>query len=126
MSRPKYRTANSSRASADVHSRLLAHAGFDPREAVRFWEDRSHNAQTAECSPQRAEAFVAQEASSATTIARRIMGETHPVHELRVEKLKSELERWEQKRQEARLAREKQLALEEKQRAQAAEKDQRA
>ena len=105
---------------------MLAHAGFDPREAVRFWEDRSHNAQTAECSPQRAEAFVAQEASSATTIARRIMGETHPVHELRVEKLKSELERWEQKRQEARLAREKQHALEEKQRAQAAEKGQRA
>ena len=54
------------------------------------------------------------------------MGETHPVHELRVEKLKSELERWEQKRQEARLAREKQLALEEKQRAQAAGKGQRA
>ena len=49
------------------------------------------------------------------------------------DKLKSELERWEQKRQEARLAREKQLALEEKQRAleekqraQAAEKGQRA
>ena len=119
-------TVTTPRACTHVHFRLLAHAGFDPREAVRFWEDRSHNAQTAECSPQRAEAFVAQEASSATTIARRIMGETHPVHELRVEKLKSELERWEQKRQEARMAREKQLALEEKQRAQAAEKGQRA
>ena len=93
--------------STDVGYRLLAHAGFDPREAVRFWEDRSHNAQTAECSPQRAEAFVAQEASSATTIARRIMGETHPVHELRVEKLKSELERWEQMRRAARETRDR-------------------
>ena len=126
MSQLNYGVVNISETSTNVGCRLLAHAGFDPREAVRFWEDRSHNAQTAECSPQRAEAFVAQEASSATTIARRIMGETHPVHELRVEKLKSELERWEQKRQEARLAREKQLALEEKQRAQAAEKGQRA
>ena len=126
MSLPEPTTVTTPCAFTDVHTRLLAHAGFDPREAVRFWEDRSHNAQTAECSPQRAEAFVAQEASSATTIARRIMGETHPVHELRVEKLKSELERWEQKRHEARLAREKQLTLEEKQRAQAAEKGQRA
>ncbi|EJF64533.1 peptidase family M48-domain-containing protein [Dichomitus squalens] len=100
-------TSQKQEIEADVVSiRLLAHAGFDPREAVRFWEDRNLNAQTAECSPQRAEAVVEQETSSAATIARRIMGETHPVHELRVEKLKSELERWEHKREEARRARE--------------------
>ena len=106
-------------------TRLLAHAGFDPRDAVRFWEGRRDTPQNAECSPARA-SEPRPSPDSATAMARRMLGETHPVHELRVEKLKSELERWEQKRQEARLAREKQLALEEKQRAQAAEKGQRA
>ncbi|KAI1797232.1 peptidase family M48-domain-containing protein [Ganoderma leucocontextum] len=101
-------TSQKQEVEADVVSiRLLAHAGFDPREAVRFWESRSHNAQTAECSPTRAEAAVVEEPSTAARMARRIMGETHPVHELRVDKLKSELERWEQMRRAAREARDR-------------------
>ena len=49
------------------------------------------------------------------------MGETHPVHELRVEKLKSELQRWEQMRRTAREARDRQREREreQQQRAQA-------
>ncbi len=97
--------------------RLLAHAGFDPREAVRFWESRSHGAQTAECSPARAEAAAAHEPGTAAKMARKIMGETHPVHELRIEKLRSELERWERMGRTAREVRDR-----EQQRAQAGAK----
>lgn len=96
-----------SKLVAHASYRLLAHAGFDPREAVRFWESRSRCAQTAECSPARAEAAAAYEASTAAMVARKIMGETHPVHELRIEKLKSELERWEQMRRAARETRDR-------------------
>lgn len=88
---------------------------------MRFWESRSQGVQTAECSPARAEAAVAYESTTSAMIARKIMGETHPVHELRVEKLKSELQRWEQMRRTAREARDRQREREreQQQRAQA-------
>ena len=84
----------------DTHSRLppphriLAHAGYDARETVQFWEHRQA-AIVSECSPQRAEQNVAEGAS----LVRRIMSATHPVHEARVARLKNELARWETERQ---------------------------
>ncbi|KAJ3567406.1 hypothetical protein NP233_g6385 [Leucocoprinus birnbaumii] len=61
-----------------VSARLLAYAGFDARDAVKFWESRD---QEADCS------------------SSRNWAKTHPVNEIRIEKLKEELERW----QEAKL-----------------------
>ncbi|PIL35685.1 hypothetical protein GSI_02415 [Ganoderma sinense ZZ0214-1] len=108
-------TSQKQEVEADIVSiRLLAHAGFDPREAVRFWESRSHGAQIAECSPAHAEAAAVYEASTAAAVARRIMGETHPVHELRIEKLKSELERWEKMRRAARETRDREREKQQK------------
>jgi hypothetical protein len=74
-------------------NRLLAHAGFDARDAVKFWESRS-DAEIAECARHGTD----QEHLSGH-VARRIMGETHPVSELRINRLKKELERWEDVRQ---------------------------
>ena len=91
-----------------MHFRLLAHAGFDPRQAVRFWEGRRETPQTAECSPARAELQAAHDASSTARIARRLVGgETHPVQEVRIATLKAELERWEDMRLAARAARDR-------------------
>jgi hypothetical protein len=67
-------------------TRLLAHAGFDARSAVQFWEDRS----ASECSTP-----YSDQVEASNTLVRRIMGSSHPVNELRVESLKSELQRWE-------------------------------
>ncbi|KAG6908687.1 hypothetical protein DXG01_003701 [Tephrocybe rancida] len=72
-----------------VSARLLAHAGFDAREAVTFWEVRSEN--LTKCS-KNAEPPNAH-------LVRRIMGSTHPVNELRIKALKKELTRWEVERQ---------------------------
>ena len=56
--------------------------------------------------------------TSASALARRLLGgETHPVHERRIEGLKAELERWEEMRAKAREERQKAKA-----RAQAQEK----
>lgn len=68
---------------------MLAHAGFDARDAVKFWESRSD-----ECARHETEHHDKMQ------VARRIMGDTHPVSELRVNSLKKELERWEVVRQE--------------------------
>ena len=69
---------------------MLAHAGFDARDAVKFWENRS--GAEVECSRHETE-------NSDKQVARRIMSNTHPVSELRVNSLKKELERWEDVRQ---------------------------
>ncbi|RPD59975.1 hypothetical protein L226DRAFT_534917 [Lentinus tigrinus ALCF2SS1-7] len=107
----EYCTSQKQEVEADVVSiRLLAHAGFDPRQAVRFWEHRGDTPQTAECSPARAEVEVEHETNGAVAMARRLVGETHPVHEVRVAKLKEELDRWEKVRQAARAARDKERA----------------
>ena len=57
-----------SKLVAHASYRLLAHAGFDPRQAVRFWEGRRETPQTAECSPARAELQAAHDASSTARI----------------------------------------------------------
>ncbi|KAI0749415.1 peptidase family M48-domain-containing protein [Daedaleopsis nitida] len=109
----EYCTSQKQETEADVVSvRLLAHAGFDPRYAVRFWESRTDTPQTAECSPARAEAEAVHNTSATANIARRLRGETHPVHEMRVSTLRAELERWEQRRAAARAERDRLRAKE--------------
>ncbi|KDR76253.1 hypothetical protein GALMADRAFT_247551 [Galerina marginata CBS 339.88] len=79
-----------------VSARLLAHAGFDARDTIKFWEHRS--GEEAECArPGK------PDADEAPKLARRIMGDshTHPVGEMRVNSLKEELKRWEVERQKA-------------------------
>ena len=80
---------------------------------MRFWEGRRDTPQTAECSPARADTAAPAapaETSSATAMARRLFGDTHPVHETRVSKLKEELVRWEELRASAREARAQAMA----------------
>ncbi|KAF8149908.1 hypothetical protein B0H34DRAFT_667077 [Crassisporium funariophilum] len=92
----EYCTSAKQEIEADVVSaRLLAHAGFDARDAVEFWETRS-GAQ-GDC------AMHGQPLTShgQVKIARRIMGDSHPVSELRVICLKEELSRWESERRKA-------------------------
>ncbi|KAG1717553.1 peptidase family M48-domain-containing protein [Suillus lakei] len=88
----EYCTSVHQEIEADVVSaRILAHAGFDAREAVTFWEEKQSAPQAAECS------LTGRPGSSNSSwpLARQIMGSSHPVNEVRIEKLKSELVRWE-------------------------------
>ncbi|KAI0671623.1 peptidase family M48-domain-containing protein [Trametes maxima] len=102
----EYCTSQKQEVEADIVSaRILAHAGFDPREAARFWEDRQDTPQTAECSPRRA-------AEEGEAVKHNWIGETHPVHQVRVEKLRAELVRWETERAAARARREVERAEE--------------
>lgn len=87
----------------DYFHRLLAHAGFDPQHAVCFWEGRQETPKTAECSPARAEELYQEQ----EVLPRRWMGSTHPVNNVRVERLKKELVRWEEARRRAREQRRK-------------------
>jgi Zn-dependent protease with chaperone function len=81
---------------ADVVSmRLLAYAGFDARAAVRFWERRIRAHAGAEC---RAEP--APPPGSASALTKKITGDSHPVAETRILRLREELERWEEQRRE--------------------------
>jgi hypothetical protein len=71
----------------------LAHAGFDAREAVKFWETRAGT--LSECaSPDSIDV-----SNRHAELVRQIMGKSHPVHELRVKSLRDELARWETARQ---------------------------
>ncbi|KAF9468064.1 peptidase family M48-domain-containing protein [Collybia nuda] len=91
----EYCTSMKQEIEADVVSaRLLAHAGFDAREAVKFWEIRSGT--ISECS--RSDSIEDPTKRSSENLARRIMGSTHPVNEIRVDCLKNELARWETER----------------------------
>jgi hypothetical protein len=87
-----YCTGVNQEIEADIVSaRILAHAGFDARQAVAFWEDMQNAPQGTECSlTGRPEGN-----NSRWTLARQIMGSSHPMNEVRIEKLKSELVRWE-------------------------------
>jgi len=80
-------------ANSYLPHRLLAHAGFDARNAVKFWQDRSN---MSECTNPGSAEFEANRASD--TLVRRIMGSTHPVSEIRVERLRTELDQWESAR----------------------------
>ncbi|KAL4062899.1 peptidase family M48-domain-containing protein [Scleroderma yunnanense] len=88
----EYCTSVSQEIEADIVSaRLLAYAGFDARQAVAFWESRQNSAKSADCS-----SVTHSESSNGNRpLARRIMGASHPVNEVRVDKLKGELLRWE-------------------------------
>lgn len=88
----EYCTSMKQEIEADVVSaRLLAHAGFDARKAVAFWESREDAPKSAHCSS----AKRSDGHSDSWNPAHQIMGTSHPVHEVRIEKLKSELVRWE-------------------------------
>lgn len=70
-----------------VSARLLAHAGFDAREAVTFWEER---AQVKCSSPGR---------DRQGNTVQGIRGESHPLNEVRVSKFREELQRWKDERE---------------------------
>lgn len=88
----EYCTSVHQEIEADVVSaRILAHVGFDARQAVAFWEHKQNAPQAAECS------LTGRPGTSDPNrvLARQITGSSHPVNEVRIEKLKSELVRWE-------------------------------
>ncbi|KAF5342078.1 hypothetical protein D9611_001900 [Ephemerocybe angulata] len=90
----EYCTTAKQEVEADVVSaRILAHAGYDARDAIRFWERR--NEDDLECHRHGTRPDAIQQ------IARNIVGTGHPVNELRVEGLRKELDRWEAERQKA-------------------------
>ena len=70
-----------------VSARLLAHAGFDAREAIKFWEER---APTGCSSPAK---------DSRGNSVQGIRGESHPLNDVRVAKFKEELQRWKNARE---------------------------
>ncbi|KAJ7158749.1 hypothetical protein C8R46DRAFT_1224679 [Mycena filopes] len=76
----EYCTSVKQEIEADVVSaRLLAHAGYDARKAITFWETRSNNA-------------------TVRVLLRLQIQLVHPVHDVRVHSLKEELLRWETER----------------------------
>lgn len=79
-------------------SRLLAYAGFDPRRAVTFWENRHDTVETAECTRAKAEK---KEEYDSKSLIRKLVGPSHPLNVVRVDKLKEELARWETERYKA-------------------------
>jgi Zn-dependent protease with chaperone function len=95
----EYCTSMKQEIEADVVSaRLLAHAGLDAREAILFWEGRALSA--TECG--HAEYLDDDtKISKSEHLIRRMSGSGHPVNEVRVDKLKSELVRWETERRAA-------------------------
>ncbi|KAI0303754.1 hypothetical protein B0F90DRAFT_1809455 [Multifurca ochricompacta] len=102
----EYCTSMKQEIEADVVSaRLLAHAGFDPRKAVRFWEDRADVFQGSECVASAVFESEHRESQSQNTFALRIAGSGHPVNEVRVEKLREELDRWRAERERVLLER---------------------
>lgn len=86
---------------------MLAYAGFDARDAVRFWENRAETPRNAECSP--GSAKETPHPSTTGNLVRRIAGSSHPMNETRVEKLREELQRWEAERQRVAVEREAQI-----------------
>ena len=91
----------------DTFFRLLAHAGYDARKTIEFWETRRDHAAN-ECAPKLTE----RHDNRKETLARRIMGETHPLHEERVMRLKGELARWANVREKTLKQIEREMALE--------------
>ncbi|EPT05572.1 hypothetical protein FOMPIDRAFT_1021371 [Fomitopsis schrenkii] len=96
-------TSHDQEIEADIVSaRLLAHAGFDPRHAVRFWETRSESAPNGECAHAPKEE-VDERGPIRKLLPHRWTGSSyHPLNIERVRKLKKELKRWEAARRRAR------------------------
>ncbi|KAJ6531815.1 hypothetical protein B0H19DRAFT_1188706 [Mycena capillaripes] len=87
----EYCTSVKQEIEADVVSaRLLAHAGYDARKAVTFWENRSNS--PGECSS------AERKEIPSSYFVHNITGSKHPVSEVRVNSLKEELLRWETER----------------------------
>ncbi|KAJ7931558.1 hypothetical protein B0H13DRAFT_1702127 [Mycena leptocephala] len=88
----EYCTSVKQEIEADVVSaRLLAHAGYDARKAVTFWENRT-NSTASEC------ASAERKEVPSSSFVHNITGSKHPVSEVRVNSLKGELLRWETER----------------------------
>jgi Zn-dependent protease with chaperone function len=85
---------------ADVVSmRLLAYAGFDARDAVRFWEHRVETNPNTECKASRSvEPLPTPSPGTAAALTRKITGEDHPIAETRILRLREELQRWDELR----------------------------
>ncbi|KZT00805.1 uncharacterized protein LAESUDRAFT_731958 [Laetiporus sulphureus 93-53] len=108
----EYCTSQRQEVEADIVSaRLLAHAGFDPRDAVHFWEGRQETPRNAECSPALAEERAVSDQTE-NRLQRLLMGSSHPMNGERVKRLKGELERWEEERRKAREERSAQMGKE--------------
>ncbi|KAJ3999461.1 hypothetical protein F5050DRAFT_1797838 [Lentinula boryana] len=98
----EYCTSLKQEHEADIVSaRLLAHAGFDAREAISFWEQRALSATECAHAESIDPASSDEPISKGARLIRRIAGTGHPVNEARVDKLKSELVRWETERRAA-------------------------
>ncbi|KAJ3781773.1 hypothetical protein GGU10DRAFT_96191 [Lentinula aff. detonsa] len=98
----EYCTSLKQEHEADIVSaRLLAHAGFDAREAISFWEQRALSATECAHAESIDPASSDEPISKGASLIRRIAGTGHPVNEARVDKLKSELVRWETERRAA-------------------------
>jgi Zn-dependent protease with chaperone function len=82
---------------ADVVSmRLLAYAGFDARDAVRFWQKRIEVNPNAECTTKRSDCPVS---NSKMALTHKITGDDHPLAETRILRLREELQSWDEQRQ---------------------------
>ncbi|TFY62089.1 hypothetical protein EVJ58_g4084 [Rhodofomes roseus] len=98
-------TSHEQEIEADIVSaRLLAHAGFDPQHAVRFWENRSESAQNADCAHAPKDEVIQERTGIGKHLPHPWAGSTHPLNVERVRKLKQELERWDEERRRAREA----------------------
>lgn len=83
-----------------VSARLLAYAGFDPREAIKFWEARIERSKSNPENPKAVAGCAIQgdtdQVGWTTSTTSWAMGrEVHPLNEERIKVLKDELERWE-------------------------------
>lgn len=80
-------------SSLNYRDRILAHAGFDARSAVEFWETRPEN----EC------ARLGNSKSDEDTghLQRNLSSPRHPMSESRTKILRDELQRWETERKKA-------------------------
>ncbi|KZV68283.1 hypothetical protein PENSPDRAFT_653322 [Peniophora sp. CONT] len=82
-----------------VSARLLAYAGFDPRRAVHFWESREDQCvpgagQSVQEERERRQLAHERHVSSAM----RLFGDSHPINEVRGQRLRQELARWREER----------------------------
>ena len=66
---------------------------------MKFWEDRADVRQGSECVASAVSDPVHHEEQTQNSFALRIMGSRHPVNQVRVEKLREELNRWRAERE---------------------------
>lgn len=89
--------------------RLLAHAGYDPRRAIQFWEDRSDET-NGECSPTASPVSAADKAAEkkvkkeSWSMAMKLTSSDHPINEVRMKELRAELLRWQEEREKTVVA----------------------